>query len=65
MRLQLEYGVELKERKSVIIFDEVQLAPKARQAIKYLVKDGKFDELRGLEILVYKVTLKSINLFIY
>ena len=33
MRLQLEYGVELKERKSVIIFDEVQLAPKARQAI--------------------------------
>ena len=38
MRLQLEYSVELKERKSVIIFDEVQLAPKARQAIKYLVK---------------------------
>ena len=30
MRLQLEYGVELKVRKSVIIFDEVQLAPKAR-----------------------------------
>ena len=30
MRLQLEYGVELKRRKSVIIFDEVQLAPKAR-----------------------------------
>lgn len=41
MRLQLEYGIELKERKSAIIFDEVQLAPKARQAIKYLVKDGK------------------------
>lgn len=39
MRLQLEYGVELKERRSAIIFDEVQLAPKARQAIKYLVKD--------------------------
>ena len=39
MRLQFEYGVELKERKSVIIFDEVQLAPKARQAIKYLVKE--------------------------
>lgn len=43
MRLQLEYSVELKERKSVIIFDEVQLAPKARQAIKYLVKDGRYD----------------------
>lgn len=43
MRLQLEYGVELKKRKSVIIFDEVQFAPKARQAIKFLVKDGRYD----------------------
>ena len=43
MRLQLEYGIELRERKSAIIFDEVQLAPKARQAIKYLVKDGRYD----------------------
>ena len=41
LRLQLEYGVELKERKSAIIFDEVQFAPKARQAIKYIVKDGR------------------------
>lgn len=48
MRLQLEYAVELKERKSVIIFDEVQLAPKARQAIKYLVKDGRYDYIEGL-----------------
>ena len=45
MRLQFEYGVELKERKSVIIFDEVQLAPKVRQAIKYLVKDGRYDNV--------------------
>ena len=45
MRLQFEYGVELKERKSVIIFDEVQLAPKVRQAIKYLVKDGIYDNV--------------------
>ena len=39
MRLQLEYGIELKERKSAIIFDEVQLAPKARQETKNLIKD--------------------------
>ena len=45
MRLQFEYGVELKERKSVIIFDEVQLVPKVRQAIKYLVKDGIYDNV--------------------
>ena len=45
MHLQFEYGVELKERKSVIIFDEVQLAPKVRQAIKYLVKDGIYDNV--------------------
>lgn len=33
----------MKTRKSVIIFDEVQLCPKARQAIKTLVKDGRYD----------------------
>lgn len=55
MRLQLEYSVELKERKSVIIFDEVQLAPKARQAIKYLVKDGRYDYMEtGSQISIRK-----------
>lgn len=43
MQLQFEYGVKLTPRKSVIIFDEVQFAPKARQAIKHLVADGRFD----------------------
>ena len=37
LRLQMETGVELFERKSVIIFDEIQLFPRARQAIKHLV----------------------------
>ncbi len=41
LRLQVIYGVSLKERQSVIIFDEVQSCPHARQAIKYLVKDGR------------------------
>lgn len=41
--LQNVYHTTLYERESVIIFDEVQQCPKARQAIKYLVKDGRYD----------------------
>ena len=40
--LQFRYNVTLQEGKSVVIFDEVQMAPKARQAIKHLVKDGRY-----------------------
>ena len=43
LRLQMIYRVNLTERKSVIIFDEVQMQPLARQAIKHLVKDGRYD----------------------
>ena len=60
MRLQLEYGVELKERKSVIIFDEVQLAPKARQAIKYLVKDGRYDYIETVSLISIRKNVKDI-----
>src|SRR5574344_1960336 len=44
-RLQLQYGVQLKQRKSLIVFDEVQFCPRARQAIKVLVQDGRYDYL--------------------
>ena len=60
MRLQLEYGVELKKRKSVIIFDEVQLAPKARQAIKYLVKDGRYDYIETGSLISIRKNVKDI-----
>ena len=43
LRLQFIFQVELHERESVIIFDEVQLQPMARQAIKHLVKDHRYD----------------------
>lgn len=43
LRLQFIYQVQLYERESVIIFDEVQLQPYARQAIKHLVKDHRYD----------------------
>lgn len=42
-RLQLVYHVQLFERESAIIFDEVQKCPLARQAIKHLVKDHRYD----------------------
>jgi predicted AAA+ superfamily ATPase len=60
MRLQLEYGTELKERKSAIIFDEVQLAPKARQAIKYLVKDGRYDYIETGSLISIRKNVKNI-----
>lgn len=43
LRLQFIYQTQLYERESVIIFDEVQLQPLARQAIKHLVKDNRYD----------------------
>lgn len=42
-QLQQIYQVQLFERESVIVFDEVQRCPKVRQAIKYLVADGRYD----------------------
>lgn len=43
LRLQFIYQIQLHERESVIIFDEVQLQPQVRQAIKHLVKDHRYD----------------------
>lgn len=43
--ISLEYGVRLYERETLIVFDEVQMFPQARQAIKYLVQDGRYDYL--------------------
>lgn len=43
LKLQQTYHVELVDRNSVIVFDEVQQCPLARQAIKYLVQDGRYD----------------------
>ena len=54
-RLQLHYNVQLVERESIIIFDEVQKEPLARQAIKHLVKDHRFDYIEtGSLISVHK-----------
>lgn len=60
LRLQMETGIELIERKSVIIFDEIQLFPKARQAIKHLVKDGRYDYIETGSLISIKKNVKNI-----
>ncbi|MBD5323427.1 MAG: ATP-binding protein [Bacteroides sp.] len=60
MRLQMIYGVDLHKRKSVIIFDEVQKCPKARQAIKHLVKDGRYDYIETGSLLSIRQNVKDI-----
>lgn len=60
LRLQLIYHVNLVERKSVIIFDEVQMQPLARQAIKHLVKDGRYDYIETGSLLSIKKNIKDI-----
>ena len=54
--LQNIYQTSLYEHESVIVFDEVQQCPKARQAIKYLVKDGRYDYIEtGSLISIHKI----------
>ena len=60
LRLQLIYKVDLKNRKSVIIFDEVQKEPLARQAIKHLVKDGRYDYIETGSLLSIKKNVENI-----
>ncbi len=60
MRLQMIYNVRLKERRSVIIFDEVQKCPNARQSIKYLVEDGRYDYIETGSLLSIKQNVKDI-----
>lgn len=60
LRLQLIYRVNLVERKSVIVFDEVQTQPLARQAIKHLVKDGRYDYIETGSLLSIKKNVQNI-----
>lgn len=60
MQLQFIYGVKLYERRSVIIFDEIQKCPEVRQAIKYLVKDGRYDYIETGSLLSIKKNVQNI-----
>ena len=60
LRLQAETGTTLYEHDSLIIFDEVQLFPKARQAIKHLVADGRYSYLETGSLISIKKNVKDI-----
>ena len=60
LRLQAETGITLYEHDSLIIFDEVQLFPKARQAIKHLVHDGRYSYLETGSLISIKKNVKDI-----
>jgi len=60
LRLQLIYKTDLYERDSVIIFDEVQLCPMARQAIKHLVKDHRYDYIETGSLISIQKNIKEI-----
>ena len=62
LELQQHYQVTLHTRKSAIIFDEVQNCPKARQAIKYLVKDGRYDYIETGSLISIKKNTRNITI---
>ena len=62
LRLQAQYGVQLYERQSVIVFDEVQKCPAARQAIKYLVEDGRYDYIETGSLISIRRNTKDITI---
>ena len=62
MYLSSYYNIKLYERESVIIFDEVQMFPKARAAIKYLVADGRYDYIETGSLMSIRKNVKDITI---
>jgi len=60
--LSLEYNTRLYRRESLIIFDEIQKFPKAREAIKYLVADGRYDFLETGSLISIKENVEGITI---
>ena len=60
MYLSNYYNIKLYNRETLIIFDEVQLYPRARSAIKYLVKDGRYDYIETGLLMSIKKNTKDI-----
>ena len=62
MIIESEYNKKLYRRESVVIFDEIQRFPKARQAVKYLVADGRFDYIETGSLISIKENVDGITL---
>ena len=61
-KLSLEYNKKLYKRNSLIIFDEIQKFPKVREAIKYLVLDGKYDYIETGSLINIKENISDITI---
>lgn len=59
-KLSVFFGTQLYNRESLIVFDEVQQFPRARQLIKYLVADGRYDYLETGSLIRLKKNVKDI-----
>jgi predicted AAA+ superfamily ATPase len=59
--LSLEYNVRLYPRESLIIFDEIQRFPRAREAIKYLVADGRYDYIETGSLISIRENVEDIT----
>ena len=60
--LMLEYNTKLYKRDSLIVFDEVQKLPRAREAIKYLVADGRYDYIETGSLISIKENVEGITI---
>ena len=60
IKLSAYYWYSIYERDTLIVFDEVQQFPRARQLIKYLVKDGRYDYIETGSLLSLKRNVKDI-----
>lgn len=60
--IMLEYNTRLYERESLIIFDEIQKFPKARETIKYLVEDGRYDYIETGSLISIRENVESITI---
>ena len=62
MLLSSEYNIKLHRRESVIILDEIQSFPIARQAVKYLVADGRYDYIETGSLISIKENVENISI---
>lgn len=60
--IMLEYNTRLFERESLIIFDEIQKFPKAREAVKYLVADGRYDYIETGSLISIRENVDNITI---
>ena len=60
IKLSAFYSVQLYKRESLIVFDEVQLCPKARQLVKYLIADGRYDFIETGSLISLKQNINDI-----